>query len=86
MSEVVRLPVKKWGATKWADLGSLGHIHEIIGEKFDMKDNNYSFAGGHRVRLFKVKNNVHFKIPEGVTLDISGVTPAEAPRRQGSRR
>jgi hypothetical protein len=53
-----------------------------------MVENKYSFAGGHRVRLYRFKDNVHWRIPAGVELDISRVDPttgngaAQPPRRR----
>lgn len=79
MTESIRFQVKKGREGKWADLGSLGRVHEIIGENFTKKDENYSFIGNHRVRRYKVKDNVHVRIPEGTALDISGVTPRQQP-------
>lgn len=88
MSEVnkkpthVRVPLKEWDGHKWAQLNLLALTHEICGETVKMKDGAYSFAGGHRVRLYSFKKNVHWKVPEGVSLDISGVEPGAAPRRR----
>jgi len=84
----VQVPIKVVNKEKWADLGALALTHEIVAEKCNKVEENYSFAGGHRVRLWKFKKNVHFKVPSGVDLDISGVAPAVAPtppRRQGNR-
>lgn len=80
----VRVPLKDFKSEKWGDLGALGHhTFEIIGEKVDKKNDKFSFLGGHRVRLYKFTKNVHFKIPAGIELDISAVTPgAHPPRRR----
>jgi hypothetical protein len=80
----VRVPVKIVGGERWGHLSALGDAaHFICGEDVWKKDENFSFAGGHRVRLYAFKKNVHWKIPEGVSLDISGVPAAtSAPRRQ----
>jgi hypothetical protein len=84
MSEHVRIPVREYGREKWGWLSALCPDHEIVGYDFKMVDQNYSFVGGHRVRLYKIKGNVHFKIPSGIEFDISAVAPA-APRRQDRR-
>ena len=84
MSERVIIPVRQYGSQKWGWLSSLCDDHEIVGYDFRKVDENYSFAGGHRVRLYKVKGNVHFKVPTGATFDISAV-PAAAPRRVSQR-
>jgi hypothetical protein len=81
MPDYVRVPIKTVGAEKWGLLSLLSDSHLICGESVRQKDENYSFAGQHRVRLYSFKKNVAFKIPEGVSLDIAGVPPANAPRR-----
>ena len=60
----------------------MGLTHEIVGEKVWEADSNYKFAGQHRVRLYKFKKNVCFKVQAGVQLDIAAVTPAAAPPRK----
>ena len=68
------VPLKKFGNDLWADLGALGsRVWEVTCEKSDLKDNQYSFIGGHRVRLFKLKDNVHFKLPADFKVDIRAV-------------
>jgi hypothetical protein len=81
MSNHVLVPTKRVNGSLWGDLTVFGHHHLICGEKVDLKDDGLSFAGGHRVRLYSFKKNVHWKIPEGTSIDISDVTPASAPRR-----
>jgi len=82
MADHVRVPVKTVGDERWGQLNLLGDSHLICGETVKLKDGNYSFAGQHRVRLYSFKKNVHWKIPEGIPLDVTGVAPATpAPRR-----
>lgn len=83
----ISLPVKLVNNEKWAEISAHAPqwTHEICGEDVRPKDLAFSFAGGHRVRLYKFKKNVHWKIPTGVNLDISQVPPANPPRRQGGR-
>ena len=85
MADRVSVPVKTVGNERWGQLSLLGDHHLICAEAVKLKDENFSFAGGHRVRLYSFKKNVHWKIPEGVRLDIAGVTPAAAPRRETHR-
>ena len=85
MPEIIRIPVKVVNNEKWAQLNLFGNTHVICGERFKPKKENYTFAGGHRVRLFTVKNNVHWRIPSGIQLDIREVAPANQPRRQVNR-
>lgn len=79
------VPVKTVGKDAWADLGALCLTHEIVGEHVERKNENFSFAGGHRVRLYKFKKNVHFKVPEGVSLDIADVPATGNPPRRAQR-
>lgn len=84
----IHLPLREHNHERWADISSLApsQTFEIVGEKVNRSDENFSFIGGHRVRLYKFKKSVHFKVPRGTDLNISGVTPAEPPRRQPPRR
>jgi hypothetical protein len=86
VTEYVRVPIKEWDGCKWGQLNLLAHAHEICGEVVKKKEENYTFAGQHRVRLYTFKKNVHWKIPIGVNLDISQVAQAQPPRRQGGGR
>lgn len=63
----------------WGNLNYYGTQQIIAGEKITTKDENYSFVGGHRVRLYCIKNSVHWRIPQGIPLDVSAVPPANAP-------
>jgi hypothetical protein len=83
MSDRITIPVKKVNGEPWGELSFFGSAHEFCCEKGELKDNQYSFSGGHRVRLFHLRKNVHWKIPVGQNLDVSAVPPATAPRRQG---
>ena len=85
MADHVRVPVKVVWTERWGQLSSFGDAHLICGETVKLKDENYSFAGGHRVRLYSFKKNVHWKIPEAISLDIAQVTPASAPPRRKQR-
>lgn len=81
MANKITIPVKHVGGDRWGDLCAFGQAHEICGEAVRQKSENFSFSGGHRVRLYSFKKNVHWKIPAGVTLDISEVTPARRLQR-----
>ncbi len=79
----VRVPIKTFKKQPWGMLSQLGSTHEICGEDVKKINDNFSFVGGHRVRLFKFKKNVHWLIPKGTDLDISTVPPGgSAPRRR----
>jgi hypothetical protein len=90
MSESIRVPVRSVPKDgKWGALYLLALTHEICAEKVDCVSEKYSFAGGHRVRLYRFKKNVHWRIPESVQLDISAVPAANGappPRRKQDRR
>ena len=75
MTKSISVPLKFVGKKAWGDLSKFGLSHEICAERVDIVDNQYSFAGGHRVRLYKFKKNVHWGIPAGVDIEISAVTP-----------
>jgi hypothetical protein len=77
----IQVPIKVLGGERWGQLSYFGDTHLICGETVKQKDEKYSFAGGHRVRLYSFKKNVHWKIPEGISLDIAAVPAAPAPRR-----
>jgi len=83
------VPVREVNGERWGALCLLGPlVFEVVSETWELKKDSYSFVGGHRVRLLKLKKNVHFKVPadiQGTELDISGIAPSTAPRRQGAR-
>jgi len=81
-SDRICVPVKTINSERWAQLNVYGESHEVCAEKFKTKDNNFSFAGGHRVRLLSLKKNVHWKVPAGIALDIQEVKVAEEPARR----
>jgi hypothetical protein len=82
MPQSIAVPVKKVGNVLWGDLTAFGLAHEVCGERVDMVNQQFSFQGGHRVRLYKFKKNVHWKIPVGIQLDISAVDADEPKRKQ----
>lgn len=88
MSRTVSLPTKVVSQRLWAEVSSLGPslTYEVVGEVVHPVNDMYSFAGGHRVRLYRFKKNVHFRVPDGVEINISSVAPAEPARRQPPRR
>ena len=87
--ECLRVPIRIVDKVKWGALAFLVHgateAVDVIGEKADLIDNNFSFAGGHRVRKYRFKKNVHFSISTGMTLNIEQVPPAGTPQRRTQR-
>jgi hypothetical protein len=81
-TEFIKIPVKKVNNQPWGQLSFFGKRHAFCGEKIHLQDPNFSFAGGHRVRLYVANGNVHWRIPEGVQLDIKQVESANPPRRR----
>ena len=82
-------PVKKVGTEEWLDLTAYGVSHEFVGETVKCKNENYSFGGNHRVRQYYFKKSVHWKVVQGLEVDISAVAVSEtavAPRRQGGKK
>jgi hypothetical protein len=86
MSERVVVPVRVHKNQKWGWLSGICPDHEIIGYDFKLVNPQYSFLGDHRVRLYKVKGNVHFKVPIGASFDISAVPAATPWQQQHGRR
>ena len=84
-TKFVKVPVKKVNNENWGQLSFFGTKHSFCGEKIQLKDQNYTFAGEHRVRLYSAEKNVHWCIPQGVQLDISGVPPVGSSRRLPKR-
>ena len=83
MAGYARVPVTEHKGEKWGDLNSIDMTHEVCGENVKCITENFSFKGGHRVRLFRFKKNVYWRLPSNVvTLDISGVTAGPAPRKR----
>jgi hypothetical protein len=82
MSKKLSVPIKTIGAEEWAQLSAFGKDHIFCAEDFRVKEQNYTFAGQHRVRLISLKKNVHWKIPTGTPLDVAEVPPAGAPPRR----
>ena len=39
---------------------------EVVAERFEREDENYSFIRGHRVRLYKLYDAMHFKVPDDI--------------------
>ena len=80
-TESIRIPVKTVNRKPWGQLWLFGDRHEFCGYDIRLREENFSFAGGHRVRLYVARGNVHWRIPEGVPLDITQVQPENPPRR-----
>jgi hypothetical protein len=76
----IAVRIKMHGTEQWGCLDTWGNNSvDIVAETWNNVNDQYSFVGGHRVRLFRVRKNVHFKIPPGATtFDITDVVPAPA--------
>jgi hypothetical protein len=85
MTNFISVPIKEVHGEKWGQLNLFGVKHEICAESCKVKSEQFSFAGEHRTRLYALKSNVHWKIPEGVELDISAVRAEGAVRRRTQR-
>ena len=86
MKKTLSFPVKKVGKDEWLDLTAHGLSHEFCAEKSHQKP-EYSFGGGHRVRHFAFRKNVHWLMPSGITIDIADVEPeVAAPGRRHNGR
>jgi hypothetical protein len=80
MADHIRVPVIEHDGYRWGALSFYGKDHEITGENQSCLNQKYSFKGGHRVRIYKLKKSVYWKIPSTVTLDISDVPARRVPR------
>lgn len=83
MTEKICIPIREVRGEKWGALSYLGPNHEIVGEDVKCVNYRYSFAGNHRVQLYRFKKNVHWRLPKGVDLDISEVDKLRPRRRKG---
>jgi hypothetical protein len=85
MADHIRVPIKKIGTGHWGQLNMFGDAHLICGESVKLRDEKFTLAGQHRVRLYMFKKNVHWRIPDGLAIDISAVEPSTAPLRRPQR-
>jgi hypothetical protein len=76
------VPTVRHAQASWANLNYYGPKHVICAESMKIDTESFSFIGGHRVRLYSVKGNVHWKIPPSFEVDITSVPLPNAPRRQ----
>jgi hypothetical protein len=84
MSKCVQVPIIEHDGYRWGALANFGKDHEITCEATKLLEDKYSFKGGHRVRIYRLKKQVYWKLPSvAVEIDISGVAPR---RVQGSVR
>jgi hypothetical protein len=81
MADHIQVPVIEHGGYRWAALAYYGKDHEITGEDQSCVNQKYSFKDGHRVRLYKIKKSVYWRIPSKITLDISNVPARRVPQR-----
>jgi len=80
MTRTLVLAVKEFKNEHWCGLSTLGVGGvDVVAEKYKKIDEHFSFEGNHRVRLFRFWDNVHFKVPTGVKLNIESVPSALAP-------
>lgn len=78
MADHIKVPLKEHNGVKWGDLSALSLAHEVCGETVKLKNQQFSFAGGHRVRLYYFKKNVHWRVSTGIEVDIADVPAADA--------
>ena len=84
MKKVVQIPVKVVNKKPWGVFYKQGSGHELVAYRPNIVNKDISFAGGHRMRRVKIKDDFYWRIPEGTPLDIAGVSPAEPPPRRGT--
>jgi hypothetical protein len=81
MADHIQVPIIEHDGHRWGALAFFGKDHEITGENQSCLNQKYSFKGGHRVRIYKIKKNVYWKIPSTVTLDITNVPTRRVQQR-----
>lgn len=86
MATHIKVPIRVIDGVKWGNLNALGVSHEICGETVNRRDENFALSGGHRVRLYHFKKNVHWRMTTGMDIDIADVAPAAAPARYRTRK
>ena len=78
------VPVKVINGVSWGVFYKQGSGHEIAAYSPKILTKAVTLAGGHRMRLVKVKGDFYWRITEGIVLNIGGVTPARSPPRRGA--
>jgi len=80
MSDTVTVPLKTYKTEKWGALDCWSnHSVEVVAYDVRKLNDQYSFmGGGHRMRLYRLSHNPHFKMPPR-QIDITNVAPAQAP-------
>lgn len=79
----INCPIVTVNNADWACLATFAERHEFCAEVFREKNEQFSFADGHRVRVYSAKKNVHWKLPQGINMDISEVPVAgQSPPRK----
>jgi hypothetical protein len=80
MRRQLSFPVVMVEGEEWLELSAHGMTHEICGEKVNHRPDP-SFAGGHRVRQYSFRKNVHWLFPTtGKVVDIRDVAPEPPPK------
>ena len=85
MADSVTVPLVDHDQSRWGCLNYFATKHLICAESFSRKNESYSFLGGHRVRLFAVEGNVHWKLPADTVINIAAVRPATVPPQRRLR-
>lgn len=85
----ISVSLRKHDKKRWGALQYFGNVHLVCAEKLVLKDQSYSFLGGHRVRLYKLTGNVNWTCADaadfedaGLSIDISAVPVQKAPARR----
>ena len=80
----VPVPIVLFGTKKWGALKYLAKSHEIVGTTVNKKK-DMSLPNRHQVRRYTFTGQVHWKIPVGVDVDVSDITPVQPPQRRKQR-
>lgn len=76
------VPITVANKEDWGALNYYSGTHLLCAESLKVVKTKFSFKGQHNVRLYRLKKNVHWKIPVGEDVDISSVMPSTPLRRR----
>jgi hypothetical protein len=75
----IYVPLRTHNNEKWGALDSWKNNYvEVVAYEVRKLDDQFPFLGGHRMRLYKLSHNPHFKLPAQY-IEFTNIAPSEAP-------